>query len=46
MGFEAFDYLIELHRHPDAFKATHGAWLSWTYRETVRQLCTTLRASA
>ena len=44
-GVDAFDYLIALPRHPDALNAAPGAWLPWTYRETVRQLGTTLASA-
>jgi transposase len=37
-GVNAFEYLVELQRHADALKQTPGAWMPWTYRETLRQL--------
>jgi transposase len=45
-GIEAFDYLIALQRHLDALKVAPGAWLPWTYRDTIRQLSPALPASA
>ena len=33
-----FAYLIALQQHADALKETPGAWLPWTYRETLRQI--------
>lgn len=33
-----FEYLVALQRHADALKETPGAWLPWTYRETLQQL--------
>lgn len=44
-GVNAFAYLIELHRHADALKETPGAWLPWTYRETLQQLRASLDAA-
>ncbi len=44
-GVDAFHYLIALQRDLDALTAAPGAWLPWTYRDTVRQLSTTLPAS-
>jgi len=37
-GVNAFDYLVELQRHADALKETPGAWMPWTYRETLPPL--------
>jgi hypothetical protein len=37
-GVNPFAYLIALQRHADALKETPGAWLPWTYRETLQQL--------
>ena len=37
-GVNPFAYLIALQRHADALKATPGAWLPWTYRETLQPL--------
>jgi hypothetical protein len=34
-GVEAFEYLTVLQRHLDAIKAAPGAWLPWTYRDTL-----------
>ncbi len=45
-GVEAFDYLTVLQRHLDALHAAPSTWLPWTYRDTVRQLSTTLAVSA
>jgi len=45
-GVEAFDYLTVLQRHLDALKVAPGAWLPWTYRDTIRQLSPALPASA
>jgi len=33
-----FAYLIALQRHADALPETPGAWLPWTYRETLQPL--------
>ena len=33
-----FAYLIALEQHADAVKETPGAWLPWTYRETLQQI--------
>jgi transposase len=45
-GVESFDYLTILQRHLDALKAAPGAWLPWTYRDTLRQLSPALAPSA
>ena len=37
-GVNAFAYLVALQQHADALKETPGAWLPWTYRETLPQL--------
>jgi hypothetical protein len=37
-GVNAFEYLVALQRHADALKETPGAWLPWTYRDTLQQL--------
>lgn len=37
-GVNAFEYLVALQRHADALQETPGAWLPWTYRETLQQL--------
>jgi len=37
-GVNAFEYLVALQRHADAVKQTPGAWLPWTYRDTLQQL--------
>jgi hypothetical protein len=37
-GVNAFDYLVELQRHAAALKQTPGAWMPWTYRETLPPL--------
>jgi transposase len=37
-GANAFDYLVELQRHAAVLKATPGAWMPWTYRETLPPL--------
>ena len=34
-GVNAFDYLLQLQRHAAALKETPGAWMPWTYRETL-----------
>ncbi len=44
-GVNAFAYLIELQRHADALKQTPGAWLPWTYRETLQQLGASIAAA-
>jgi transposase len=43
---EALDYLTVLQEHLDDLHAVPGAWLPWTYRETLRQLSPTLAISA
>jgi len=43
---EAFDYLTVVQQNLDALHAAPGAWLPWTYRDTIRQLRSTLAASA
>jgi len=35
-GVDAFHYLVALQRHLDALSAAPGAWLPWTYRETMQ----------
>ena len=37
-GVNAFEYLVALQQHANAVKETPGAWLPWTYRETLQQL--------
>jgi len=37
-GVHAFAYLVALQQHADALKETPGAWLPWTYRETLQPL--------
>jgi len=37
-GVNAFDYLLQLRRHAAALKETPGAWMPWTYRETLPPL--------
>ena len=37
-GVNAFEYLLELHRHADALNQTPSAWTPWTYRATLAQL--------
>ena len=37
-GVNAFDYLLQLQRHAAALKETPGAWMPWTYRETLPPL--------
>lgn len=39
-GVDAFDYLTELQRHAADLTAAPGAWLPWTYRETLASLST------
>jgi len=45
-GNVALDYLTVLQQHLDALRAAPGAWLPWTYQDTLRQLSTTFAASA
>jgi transposase len=42
---EAFDYLTVLQQHLDALQAAPGAWLPWTYWDTIRQLSPALPAA-
>lgn len=37
-GVNAFAYLVALQQHADALMETPGAWLPWTYRETLQQI--------
>ncbi len=37
-GVNAFAYLVALQQHADTLKEAPGAWLPWTYRETLQQL--------
>ncbi len=37
-GVNAFAYLVALQQHADALKETPGAWLPWTYRDTLQPL--------
>jgi transposase len=44
-AIEAFEYLTVLQQHLNALKVAPGAWLPWTYRDTIRQLSPALPAS-
>ena len=40
-----FAYLVALQQHADPLSETPGAWLPWTYRETLQQLETSAEAA-
>jgi transposase len=37
-GVAPFEYLLALLRHPEELAANPGAWMPWTYRDTLAAL--------